>query len=271
MNNGKNFKEKYLSKKTLLFFAVIFLLLFGFGCWTATRLPLEARFLINYLKSEEVMKDMINNPGKYKNQPCLEIEFNKEKYCFDRSRAYFEKKYVDRTTKEDESAVIYFLPKALLNFSPEDREARVDLMVDKYHIDDVNEPERLVKAAIEDHSKKGIVFKELTKKSKNGEFIEITSLMKKDWIFKENHFVTFSNDRIIGLFRVGSSESFKHTGYIIFQHPKDFNYFEVHLVSNQHTQKEFLQTVLDIAQEFNQFMSESKVKNQPLSTNSNTN
>ena len=47
------------------------------------------RFLINYLKSEEIIKDMINNQKKYKNQPCLEIEFKVSKtymkYCFDES------------------------------------------------------------------------------------------------------------------------------------------------------------------------------------------
>jgi hypothetical protein len=258
-------------KKILLFLTAIFLLILVIGIWTARKLPPEAKFLINHLNSEEIMKDMINDPEKYKKQPCFEIEFNKEKYCFDRSRAYFEKKYIDRITKEDESAVVYFLPKVLSNFLPKDREVRVDLRVDKYHRDDFNEPERLANASIKDNSKKEVTFKKLVKNSKNGEFIEITSLMEKDWIFKQNHFVTFSNNRIIGLFRVGSSESFKYTGDIMFQHPKNFNYFEVHFVSNQPTQKEFLQTALDIAQEFNQFLSDSKVTSQPLSTNSTTN
>ena len=217
------------------------------------------------------VEDMIDNPQKYKNMPCFEVEFNKEKYCFDRSRAYFEKKYIDRTTEEDENAVIYFIPKALSNFSPEDREVRVDLRVDKYHRDDVNEPERLVKATIEDRSKKGIVFKELSKKSKNGEFIEITSMMKEDWIFKQDHFVTFFNNRIIGLFRVDKDGHYKFFCSLIFQQPNEDNYINLSFGSNQPTQKEFLQTSLDIAQEFNQFLSDSKVSNQPLSTNSTTN
>lgn len=225
----------------------------------------------HFTEIKDPVEEMVNNPQKYKNMPCFEIEFNKEKYCFDRSRAYFEKKYIDRITKEDESAVIYFLPKVLSHLPSENREVTIYLHVDKYHRDDVNEPERLANASIKDHSNKEISFRKLVKNSKNGEFIEITSLMEKDWIFKKNHFVTFSNNRIIGLFRVGSSESFKYTGDIIFQHPKDFNYFEVHFVSNQPTQKEFLQTALDIAQEFNQFLSDSKVTNQPLSTNSDTN
>ncbi len=252
-------------KKVLLFFAAIFLLILVIGIWTAKKLPTEARFLMKHLNSEEIMKDMINDPEKYKKQSCFEVEFNKEKYCFDRSRVYFEKKYIDSATKEDESASIYFLPKALSNFPSEDREVMVYLKVDKYHRNDVNEPERFVKNWI----KKDITYGDLMKISTNGNFYEITNNMEGYWIsgFNEGnkYFIYHIDKRIIMKIDIKSSN--KYYAFIadaLFQAPKERNYFEIHIVSNQSTQQEFLQTTLDIAQEFNQFLSDSKISNKSL-------
>ncbi len=252
-------KKKSWFKKPLLFFATIFLLILGLGFWTAKKLPPEAKFLVNHLESEEAMKDIINNQEKYKNLPCFEVDFNNEKYCFDRSRAFFEKKYVNHTTGEDESAVIYFLSKALSHLPPEDREVRVDLTVDKYH-GDVNEPEHFVRSAVKENLKE----EKIVDKSNNYEFVEITDKLKSERLFKQKHFIFLSKGRIVARFRVGSSNYYKLTGDIIFQLPKDVNYFEIHLVSNQLTEGEFLKILLNVAQEFNQFLSDSKVSNKSL-------
>ncbi|MES2961493.1 MAG: hypothetical protein V4694_03815 [Pseudomonadota bacterium] len=226
----------------------------------------------HFTEIKDPVEEMINNPQKYKNMPCFEVEFNKEKYCFDRSRAYIENKYVSRTTGEDESAEIYFIPRILSNFPIEHREVRVYLKVDKHHRDDVNEPEYFVRGAVKDDSREGKVFKKLIDKAKDGEFVEITKMLKSDWLHGgKKHFTVIFNSRIVLSLIATSNKYFKFIGQTTFQSPIQAIYFEFQLVSNQSTQQEFLKTLLDVAQEFNQFLTDSKVSNQPLSTNSTTN
>ena len=227
----------------------------------------------HFTEKKDPVEEMVNNPQKYKNMLCFEVEFNKEKYCFDRSKSYFKNKYVGRTTKEDESAVIYFLPKALAHLPPEEREVRIDLKVDKYHRDDVNEPERFVMNFLKDKSMRDVVFNQLVNDSNNKGFYQISNLLKFTTSYsKDRHFINTKNSRILMRLNIEpSNDTYKFIADIVFQNPSERNYFEIHFVSNQPTQKEFLQTSLNIAQEFNQFLTDSKVTNQPLSTSSTTN
>lgn len=231
----------------------------------------------HFTEFKDPLEERINNPQKYKDMPCFEVEFNKEKYCFDQGRIIFKNKYISRTTKEDQSAVIYFLPKALSKLPSEEREVRVDWRVDKYHSNNINEPERFVRSFIEDKSRRGSdnYYDKLIQNSKDNKFFEVTEMMENYWISginKNSKYFIYSVDKRI-LMKVSlnpSNKYFKFIADIVLQIPTEKNYFEVHFISNQPTEQEFLQTALEIAQEFNQFLTDSKVKNQSLSTNPTT-
>jgi hypothetical protein len=47
--------------------------------------PLKHRWVLNYMDKDKRIKDIIANPKKYQNVPCLDVFFANNNYCFDRS------------------------------------------------------------------------------------------------------------------------------------------------------------------------------------------
>ena len=206
------------------------------------------------------MEDMLSNPEKYKNLPCFELEFNGDKYCFDRSRAFFEKKYLNPTTKKEEGMVVYFIPKTLSYFPPENRNVRIDWSVEEYHRDDINEPEYFVRRAIKDSSKNYQVFNKFISEARDSTFIELTNMIKPERISGDRHFVFLLKKRVIARFQVDLSSYYKMYAQVIFHDPSKESYLMFGLGSNHQTQEEFLKTLLDVASEFNQYLEDSKIK-----------
>lgn len=254
------FQKLNLSRKTIATSAIIFLLILGFVFWITKKLPLEAKFLINHLESGNIMEDVLNNQEKYKNLPCFELEFNGDKYCFDRSRAFFEKKYLNPTTKKEEGVVVYFIPKVLSGFPPENRSIRIDWRIDEYHRDNINEPEYFVRSAINDSSKNYKLYNEFIAEAADGRFIEITNMMRPERISGDEHFVFLSEKRIMARFQIDLSSHYKMYSQVVFHDPTKKDYLMFGLGSNHQTQVKFLKTLFDVGNEFNQYLADSKIK-----------
>jgi len=52
----------------------------------ASKLPPEARWLLEHMNDRQRIEDMVENAGKYRQLPCAEVRFLQDTYCFDRSR-----------------------------------------------------------------------------------------------------------------------------------------------------------------------------------------
>lgn len=220
--------------------------------------------VLYYLGSKVELKDpvadIINNQEKYKNLPCFNWEFNGEKYCFDRSKSFVTKKYSSKKG-EDETTVMYFIPKALSEFPQQDKNVNIYWYVDKYHRDDLNEPERFVRGTIKDPSKKHKIYNELVLNARNQEFIEITKTMKSDWLYGgERYFIILSDKRVVMNINLSPPSHYQFYAQVTFQIPNSMTYFKFGLGSNQKTQKEFFQTIWNISQEYNQYLEHSKIK-----------
>lgn len=257
-SKSQKFRKLSFFKKFLLVLIVLLLVFLGIGFFTEKQLPMESKVLIKQQEAGKEIEDIQANPEKYQKMPCFELEFNGEKYCFDRSKAYFEKKY-SSNNGGDGTIVLYFIPQALLNLPENKKSIRIDWHVDQNHRDDLNEPERFIRNYIKDSK----VYFTMLLGAKNGEFADVSNLMSFDKISlygNYKHVVNVNNKRIILRASIEpSNEYYKFIGNVSYQRPNQETNFEFHLVSNQKNQKEFLQTSLDIAKEFEQYLEKSKI------------
>jgi len=52
----------------------------------ASKLPPEARWLLEHMSERQRIEDMVENAEKYRRLPCAEVQILEHAYCFDRSR-----------------------------------------------------------------------------------------------------------------------------------------------------------------------------------------
>jgi len=52
----------------------------------ASKLPPEARWLLEHMSERQRIEDMVENAEKYRRLPCAEVQILEQAYCFDRSR-----------------------------------------------------------------------------------------------------------------------------------------------------------------------------------------
>ena len=104
------------------------------------------------------MDDILKNKEKYENMPCFELNFGNSKYCFDKSKAYIEQKYISSTTKEDESVSLYFAAEALLPLKRENKFVNIYWNIDKYSKNNQTYPEYLSKNSIKKELKNKVHF-----------------------------------------------------------------------------------------------------------------
>ena len=66
----------------------------------ASKLPPEARWLLEHMSERQRIEDMVENAEKYRKLPCIEVQILEDTYCFDRSRMGNMHIYTSRPNEE---------------------------------------------------------------------------------------------------------------------------------------------------------------------------
>ena len=258
-------KERKLgvAKKLILFALGLSSLLAFYTFFIAKELPSDSKILVKSIRSENIMDDILKNKDKYENMPCFELNFGNSKYCFDRSKSYIEQKYSSSTTKKDEAVSLYFAAEDLLPLKRENKFVNIYWNIDKYSQKGQTYPEWLSKNSIKKELKNNFYkdSRPLFDSRKDIRISEITDKMRSDLVWGgQRQFIILLGDKIVIRIRLGrSNDYYKYAGKIIYQLPQQETFFEFQLVTNQKTEKEFFQTAFNIAEEFNQYLKDSKL------------
>ena len=133
--------------------------------------PVELRFLKD-LSQPERIEDMINNPKKYQNLPCLEVQAGKDKYCFDRSKISSVSIYNKPQSTEFSTLKFQFISK-LLPKSKRDKKGNLNYLLGDIHIHDYKK-EKEVKRYLGIYKKS---YKEFVRSNNDG-CVNYTELLK---------------------------------------------------------------------------------------------
>ncbi len=113
MENSKQNKKPFYKRLLPIVSILIITLIGGFFYYATNSLPFEAKILLKHLNKQKRTGDMIDNPEKYQNLPCLEVQAGKDKYCFDRSRVSSVSIYDKPQSDEFQALKFQFISKLL--------------------------------------------------------------------------------------------------------------------------------------------------------------
>jgi len=81
----------------------------------ASKLPPEARWLLEHKSEQQRIEDMVENAEKYRKLPCAEVQILEDTYCFDRSRMGNMHIYTSRPNEEFYAFRFSFISEILPN------------------------------------------------------------------------------------------------------------------------------------------------------------
>ncbi|MBM5783099.1 MAG: hypothetical protein FJ368_06760 [Pelagibacterales bacterium] len=253
----KNIITKIFLTSIILLVIVVFII----GPFTSKNFPSEAKFLMDYLKTGERLDDIVSNPEKYKKEPCFKLEFDGHKYCFDNSKALFHKRYEKGPFVGGEDVVLYFIPKALLQFPQQNKSIRIDWEVDEYY---KKTGKNIVERMIHYRNRNPKAYYKMLSEVKEGKFINVDKyfpIREEDTFNRGNKIFIYAinGQAVMSLVIEPSNKYFKFISSVTYKNLEQNYVISFHLVSNQQTEKEFLNTILEITKEFSVYAENSKI------------
>lgn len=261
MENKENKKPFYKRPLPIISILVI-ALISGFFYHAVNALPFEARMLLRHLNEQTRTDDMINNPEKYQNLPCLEVQAGKDKYCFDRNRVSGASIYTKPQSDEFQTLKFQFISKLLPK--PKDKKEYTlgGIYVESFSEFGYSNLHTTAYYRLKHFSKKNNEPYEIIVKKHNNKILEVGK-----WVNQTDTAYVYIKDNIPVAYIVAeyNTAAWKHSIRIReYRKSKDeypiyFNYW----TRIETTREQAIKKAVDIAEEIYQFLQKSQINQTP--------